>query len=459
MGVWKRKWMRKGKKHASECYYGEYVDARDIRRRVRLCADKGASEVMLAELKKQTALERLGVLNPCQAQERRPLLEHLEDYERYLRDRNASAGYVRESIDRIARILVGCGFRRVRDISASALTSYLADLRGQGRGVTTTNTYLRLFKGFVSWMVRDRRTSENPVAHLRRLPPEPHLCRERRALTEDEARLLVAKAEQGPRRFGMTGPHRALAYKFALGTGLRREEMRSLRWSSFDLEGQSPSVAVEASFSKHKRRDVLPLAEPLVDDLLEWKLDHPGDGPVFPLPTRTADMLHSDLKDAGIGYRDGAGRVCDWHALRHTFISMLASGGVHPKVAQTLARHSTISLTMDRYTHLEVLNQHKALEVLPDLGTGQPEEAEVARATGTDGILVGVEPPDQLTHQRTEEPARSRNSRQVPARVAVEAVSVANGVRTPEMAEESGSESWQPQRDLNPCRRLEKPVS
>ena len=25
------------------------------------------------------------------------------------------------------------------------------------------------------------------------------------------------------------------------------------------------------------------------------------------------------------------------------------------------------------------------------------------------------------------------------------------------MAEESGLESWQPQRDLNPCRRLEKP--
>ena len=107
-------------------------------------------------------------------------------------------------------------------------------------------------------------------------------------------------------------------------------------------------MTVEASFSKHKRRDVLPLAEHSVDALLEWKFEHPGGGPVFPLPARTADMLRLDLEDAGISYRDGAGRVCDWHALRHTFISTIASGGVHPKVAQTLARHSTISLTMDR---------------------------------------------------------------------------------------------------------------
>ena len=29
-------------------------------------------------------------------------------------------------------------------------------------------------------------------------------------------------------------------------------------------------------------------------------------------------------------------------------------GGVHPKVAKELARHSTIALTMDRYTHVEL---------------------------------------------------------------------------------------------------------
>lgn len=54
-------------------------------------------------------------------------------------------------------------------------------------------------------------------------------------------------------------------------------------------------------------------------------------------------------------YVDAAGRVADFHALRHTYITNLATAGVSPKTAQTLARHSTITLTMDRYTHLGVV--------------------------------------------------------------------------------------------------------
>jgi hypothetical protein len=42
-----------------------------------------------------------------------------------------------------------------------------------------------------------------------------------------------------------------------------------------------------------------------------------------------------------------------------------AASGVHPKVAQVLARHSTITLTMDHYTHLELHDHAEALDKLP----------------------------------------------------------------------------------------------
>ena len=64
---------------------------------------------------------------------------------------------------------------------------------------------------------------------------------------------------------------------------------------------------------------------------------------------------------------DDHGCVVDFHALRQTFISNLVNGGVQPKVAQALARHSTITLTLDRYTHLRAGDELKALETLPDL--------------------------------------------------------------------------------------------
>ena len=80
---------------------------------------------------------------------------------------------------------------------------------------------------------------------------------------------------------------------------------------------------------------------------------------------------------------DSSRRVVDFHALRHTFITCLARGGVHPKVAQTLARHSTITLTMDRYSHMGLLDQAAALEALPSSGNGN--ETTALGATGTDG--------------------------------------------------------------------------
>ena len=46
-------------------------------------------------------------------------------------------------------------------------------------------------------------------------------------------------------------------------------------------------------------------------------------------------------------YRDSEGRAADFHALRHTYITNLTRGNVSPRTAQALARHSTITLTME----------------------------------------------------------------------------------------------------------------
>src|SRR5690606_6646738 len=62
-----------------------------------------------------------------------------------------------------------------------------------------------------------------------------------------------------------------------------------------------------------------------------------------------------------------------------------AASGVHPKLAQELARHSTITLTMDRYTHTAWENMAAALERLPDLA---PIESVHQRMDGTDGGVV-----------------------------------------------------------------------
>jgi integrase len=125
---------------------------------------------------------------------------------------------------------------------------------------------------------------------------------------------------------------------------------------------------VQAGYSKHRRTDVLPLHKGLVNLLRPYLA---GRSPLVPLwpdswTEAGAEMGRRDLA-AGLPYRDDRGRVLDFHGLRHTFLTHLADSGVHPKVAQVLARHSTITLTMDRYTHLELMDAAGGLKSLPPL--------------------------------------------------------------------------------------------
>jgi integrase len=59
--------------------------------------------------------------------------------------------------------------------------------------------------------------------------------------------------------------------------------------------------------------------------------------------------------------------VADFHSLRKTFITNLSLAGVTPKMAQSLARHSDINLTMNVYTMLNVSDQAAAVESLPPI--------------------------------------------------------------------------------------------
>ncbi|HSV26336.1 MAG TPA: tyrosine-type recombinase/integrase, partial [Sedimentisphaerales bacterium] len=68
------------------------------------------------------------------------------------------------------------------------------------------------------------------------------------------------------------------------------------------------------------------------------------------------------------------------HSFRHTFGTMLAASGVHPKTAQDLMRHSDINLTMSRYTHTLRGQAAAAVASLPNFSIVEVAEAD---KTGT----------------------------------------------------------------------------
>ena len=79
-------------------------------------------------------------------------------------------------------------------------------------------------------------------------------------------------------------------------------------------------------------------------------------------------------------YQDEDGMYADFHANGHIFISSLSRAGIGPKMAQTLARHSDVNLTMNLYTHVGMHDQATAISILPTPPMLEPLDGDVGRS-------------------------------------------------------------------------------
>jgi integrase len=257
---------------------------------------------------------------------------------------------------------------------------------------------------FTRWLVRDRRTNDDRLAHLSKMNVELDRRRIRRPLSMEEFGYLLEAAYTGPDVQHIAGPDRAVLYIVGAYTGYRRNEIGSVTPRSFDFDSDPPTLTVQAGYSKRRRTDILPLRQDFAERIRDWiatKPDLASDEPLFKVADkRTAEMIVKDLdraraqwigegvdaedrarreKSSFLAYQDEHGHYVDFHALRKTFITNLTRTGAAPKTAQILARHSDINLTMNTYMMLGVMDQVAAVEAL----SAVPESKPRLRATGT----------------------------------------------------------------------------
>ena len=139
----------------------------------------------------------------------------------------------------------------------------------------------------------------NPLAHLAKLNAKLDIRRERRALSTDELARIINAAETSKTTFrGLDGSTRAMLYRLAAMTGLRVSELASLTPPSFDLAADTPTVTLEAGYSKRRREDVLPLHPDLAARLRQWlsEREQPADDErVILTLNRTADAKRQRL--------------------------------------------------------------------------------------------------------------------------------------------------------------------
>jgi len=203
----------------------------------------------------------------------------------------------------------------------------------------------------------------------RDVDPPKLIKKEVSPLTKEQVLVLAQVAKQVG---GM--PHMAIL--LALSTGARLGELFGLKWDCVDLEkgvihikrSIITSHGTRGEFQEPKTaksRRQIPLPDEVVKELWkykkwqEWHKQLVGDrwqennlvlatteGRVVETSNFSSKTFKKILDKAGIS------RSVKFHDLRHTHATLLLLQGVNPKVVQERLGHSTISMTLDTYSHV-----------------------------------------------------------------------------------------------------------
>jgi integrase len=203
----------------------------------------------------------------------------------------------------------------------------------------------------------------NVVALVR--PPRP-VRHEMHVLTPDQGRILLAAV--------VDEPLEAL-YVLALTTGMRRGELLALHWADVDLDAGFVQVrftvqhiaGAQVLFSPPKtarsRRKVALSARAVAAlQKHQQRQEHQRsvigaawqeNDLVFPNaigePLRGNHLLQRNFSP--IFTRAGLPQM-RFHDLRHTAATLMLIQGIHPKIVSEMLGHSTVSMTLDTYSHV-----------------------------------------------------------------------------------------------------------
>lgn len=169
-------------------------------------------------------------------------------------------------------------------------------------------------------------------------------------LSIEEASRILQAAKRTPRDYVLIG---CLLYM-----GLRVGELCRLTKDQVDLrEGYVRYVG-----GRRVKREVLVPIHPALRENLAAYMETAGGPRLFPMTVRGVEKLVKRVaSEAGVDRRV-------WpHLFRHTFVTLLRKQGADWKQIQALVGHSSIKVTMDFYSGVDLDEKRQAVERLPKL--------------------------------------------------------------------------------------------
>ena len=228
-------------------------------------------------------------------------------------------------------------------ITPRLVETYLARRRDiDGITTGTRNRYLATLKAIFKVAVRWGYLSQSPVDQIKTSREQQKIPQ---ALTEQQFELLLAELNE---------PARSIVL-IAGETGMRRSEIRNMRWNDIDFADRSIRIPTR----KNQEFLVLPMTERAYRLLLQRR-ERSRRATV----TDIRVLPFVDIKKAlsGAAKRAGIGHVT-LHMLRHTFATRLRELGVPLDRIKELLGHRTMAMTL-RYAKASPNQLREAITAL-----------------------------------------------------------------------------------------------
>ncbi|MCH1449724.1 MAG: site-specific integrase [Litoricolaceae bacterium] len=227
--------------------------------------------------------------------------------------------------------------KRIQDIRSQDIEDWRQEyIEDHGVANGTLNSYTVYLKAALGRAVKRGFLPHHPLADFKQLPEDHHRVR---YLLNDERERFMAQLDK---RNDFLKPFCLVA----LNTGMRRNEILSMRYEHLDLTARVIRIP-ETKSGKHQ---TVPMNDKVLQAIKGWsggKL--PSRGFIF--ANSDGAQRHGRMKvwDRFIDSCD----IDDFriHDMRHDFASQLVLKGVNIYEVQKLMRHSDIKLTQ-RYAHL-----------------------------------------------------------------------------------------------------------
>lgn len=210
----------------------------------------------------------------------------------------------------------------------------LSQLLRKNLAPKTAWEHVSALKVFIEWCIRRGYMQDNPLKRIQSIDTAPRT--RRRAMTASEIKRVLE----------VCNPSQKLLFETAFSSGLRAGELSALRVKHMDLN--KGGFWLEARWTKNRKGGFQPVPRPLLRRLAESVDMNNPEYPLLEVPSHPGRELEKALTAAKIPKETAEGKL-DFHAARTAYITALFETGANLKEIQTLARHSTPTLTANVY--------------------------------------------------------------------------------------------------------------